>query len=205
MICKRCGNETPNTTTICPRCGTVIVQAQAKQPATDYRSFLSGEMARIPPYQQDGYRQPQAGNNAAPYTSYIPSGQSHPPTYHPVSTQYMPGPPVQVTVIDSSKNDTILATELILSLFGIFGIGWIIGGETILGISLIVCSFFIYWPIMILGAAFTLGTGLIFLGPLAIAAIIVNAILLHATLKRKAQRALILQQQAMHIPPLPPQ
>jgi zinc-ribbon domain len=205
MICKRCGNEITNNSTICPHCGAVISQANTKQPATDYGSFLPGEMGWVPPYQQDGYFRPQSGSNNSAYTHYIPQGQPLPPPYQPHSAQYMPGPPVQFTIINTSKNDSALAAELILSLLGIFGIGWIIGGETILGIILIVCSFFIYWPIMILGTAFTLGAGLILLGPLAIGAIIINAILLHTTLKRKTQRAFMMQQQAMHMPPMPPQ
>ena len=207
MTCKRCGNEITNNSTICPHCGTNISQAQAKQPATEYGSFFQGEMGWAPPYQQDGYFRPQPGSNGPAYPHYMPPGQPFAPPYPPLSTQYVPGPSIQFTMINTGKNDSALAAELILSLFGIFGIGWIMGGETTLGIILMVCSFFIYWPIMILGTAFTFGTGLILLGPMAIGAIIINAILLHTTLKRKAQRAFMMQQQAMHIPPMsmPPQ
>jgi hypothetical protein len=205
MTCKRCGNEITNNSLICPNCGTVNSQAPTQQSATDYGSFLPGEMPQVPPYQQDGYFRAQPESNSSAYTHYTPQGQPFPSSYHPLSAQYIPGPSVQFTVIDTSKNDTTLAVELIFSLFGIFGIGWIMGRETVLGIILIVCSFFIYWPIMILGTAFTLGAGLIILGPMAIGAIIINAILLHTALKRKTQRAFIMRQRAMHIPPMPPQ
>jgi hypothetical protein len=98
-----------------------------------------------------------------------------------------------------------LVVEILLSLFGIFGIGWIIGGEITLGIILVVCSFFIYWPLMILGTALTEGLGLICLGPLAIAAIILNAVLLNTVLKRKIHRLLTMRQQAPYYHYTPPQ
>ena len=88
------------------------------------------------------------------------------------------------------RNDGALVAEMILSLFGIFGVGWLIAGETMVGVVLLVASFLLYWPIMLLGTIFTFGIGLICLGPLAISAIIVNAILLNTTLNRKARRVL---------------
>jgi hypothetical protein len=90
----------------------------------------------------------------------------------------------------SVQDDGVLLKEIILSLLGIFGIGWLIAGETTVGIVLLLASFLLYWPIMLLGTVFTLGLGLICLGPLAISAIIVDAILLNAALKRKARRIL---------------
>ncbi|MBV9689176.1 MAG: zinc ribbon domain-containing protein [Ktedonobacteraceae bacterium] len=88
----------------------------------------------------------------------------------------------------SVQNDSALLKEIILSLLGIFGIGWLIAGETTVGIVLLLASFLIYWPMMLLGTFFTLGLGLICLGPLAISAIIVNAVLLNTTLNRRARR-----------------
>jgi len=117
----------------------------------------------------------------------------------------MAGSPFHVTIINSNMQTSALIVEILLSLFGIFGIGWIIGGEITLGIILVVCSFFIYWPLMILGTALTEGLGLICLGPLAIAAIILNAVLLNTVLKRKIHRLLTMQQQAPYYHYTPPQ
>lgn len=92
----------------------------------------------------------------------------------------------------SNKNDGALVAEIILSLFGLFGIGWLMAGETTVGVILLICSVIIYWPIMILGTIFTFGIGLLCLGPIAIAAIIVNIILLNNVLNRKAAKFVVM-------------
>ena len=92
----------------------------------------------------------------------------------------------------SSKNDGALVVEIILSLFGIFGVGWLMAKETTVGTILLICSFFIYWPILILGTIFTFGLGLLCLGPLTIGAIILNALLLNSNLNRKATEFVVL-------------
>jgi hypothetical protein len=115
---------------------------------------------------------------------------------------YPPGA-INVTIVNSppGKKDGALAAEIILSLFGVFGVGWLIGGETAIGIVLLVCSFVLYWPIMILGTLFTFGFGLICLGPLAIGSIILNALLLNNRLNRKATQYVMVQSQQMPMPP----
>ncbi len=85
----------------------------------------------------------------------------------------------------STKNDTPLIIEVILSLFGIYGIGWLMAGETTTGVILLICSFVVYWPLLVLIAVFTFGFGLACDFPLAIAAIIINAVLLNKTLAKK--------------------
>jgi hypothetical protein len=101
----------------------------------------------------------------------------------------------------SNKNTAALVVEVIASLFGIYGIGWLMAGETTTGVLLLIGSFVLYWPIFIVGSILTLGLGLFCLGPLGIAAIIINAILLNNTLNRKAAQVAI-------VPPMqqmPPQ
>ena len=102
---------------------------------------------------------------------------------------------VNVTVVNnaSTKNNTLLTIEVMLSLFGIYGIGWLMAGETTIGVILLICSFVIYWPLLILIAVFTLGLGLACDFPLGIAAIIINAILLNNTLNRKAAQITMVQ------------
>ena len=97
-----------------------------------------------------------------------------------------------------------LIAEVLLSLFlGIYGVGWLMAGETTTGIVLLVCTFLVYYPVVILGTILTLGIGLLCIGPLAIAAIIVNAILLNNVLKRKASQVIMVQTQMP--PQYPPQ
>jgi hypothetical protein len=81
-----------------------------------------------------------------------------------------------------------MVTEFILSLFGLFGVGWIIAGSTVTGVLLLIGSVFIYWPLMIGGVILTRGFGLLCLGPIAIGAIILNTLLLMMALRRKTVR-----------------
>ena len=78
--------------------------------------------------------------------------------------------------------------EFILSLLGIFGIGWLLAGETTAGFLLLAASILDNWPMMILGTLVTLGFGLICLGPLAVTCVICNALFLNICLKRKTAR-----------------
>ena len=102
----------------------------------------------------------------------------------------------------STKNNNALIVEIILSLFGLFGVGWLIAGETTVGTVLLICSIFIYWPLLILGTIFTLGLGLICLGPLVIGAIILNILLLNKVLEQKSSQYVITPQPIyMNTPP----
>jgi hypothetical protein len=196
---------------ICPVCGTLKAQPPQQQPGGN-QAYHQGDFQRPPEgygyYQQnnpggyqDGYV-PQM--NQQGYQGYAPPQQQHygytPP--YSVNPGYPPG--INVTVINNpsgGKNDAALVSEIIFSLLGIFGIGWLIGGETTVGVILLVCSIFLYWPIMFFGTIFTLGFGLVFLGPLMIASIIINAVLLNNALKRKTASFVVVQQPPMQMPP----
>ncbi len=192
MFCDRCGKEIADTATQCPFCGMSTehemqymhpsaYQVQQGPPQDDLSKFGG------PPLYQAGY-------SAVPplqQSAYVPFPQQT-PGYGPAS--YTPlYPQVNVTVVQSTGSDAPLIAEIVLSLFGIFGVGWILGGETTIGVILLLCSIFIYWPVMILGTVFTLGIGLICLGPLAISAIIINALLCNRILKRRAARLVVMQ------------
>ncbi len=206
MICERCGNDMADNAAICPICGTLTTQAAAaKQPPTGYGPYPQGnlggyERGYTPP-RPDGQQQASQG-----YQGYIPPQPNYgyaPPPYN-ANPGYAPG--INVTVINnmpgSGKNDGALIAEIILSLFGIFGVGWLMAGETTTGVILLICSFVLYWPLIIAGTLLTLGVGLLCLGPMMIAAIIVNAVLLNNALKRK-QQFMFVQQPPMQMPPRP--
>jgi hypothetical protein len=95
---------------------------------------------------------------------------------------------------------------VLLNIFlGIYGVGWLMAGETTPGIILLICSLLIYWPTVIFGTIFTLGTDLICVIPLEIGFIILNAVLLNNALKRKAQVVVVqtaIVQQPMVQPPM---
>jgi ribosomal protein L40E len=197
MICKRCGNDLPENASACPVCGTISDRPKmgAQQP-TSYGQFPhdfgvpSSDQRSEPLFAAPfGVASPQL----PPY-----SAQQVTPGYIPPRYQTRPG----YTTFHSNsspafRNDTALVAEIILSLFGLFGVGWLIAGSTVTGIILLVCSVFIYWPLMIGGVVITRGFGLLCLGPIAIAAIILNILFLSLSLRRKAARFTV-------APPPPP-
>ena len=203
MICVRCGNVMPHKATICALCGTVVERPKSS-PSTSYGDPYAQSNFSDPSFYERGYAaQPQA-TPPPPQAEYMPPPQQ-PFGYAPPYTNAAMYPPgaINVTIVNSplGKKDGALVAEIILSLFGVFGVGWLIGGETAIGIVLLVCSFVLYWPVMILGTLFTFGFGLICLGPLAIGSIILNALLLNNRLNRKATQYVTVQSQQTPMPP----
>ncbi|HLX41588.1 MAG TPA: zinc ribbon domain-containing protein [Ktedonobacteraceae bacterium] len=203
MRCERCGKEISDSAAICPSCGSLtsaIASGSAGQPPTQHGTYPTGSSDETVSDYEQGYAQrrpPQPDFMAPPQSQYQygPSSSYAPPLQQ--------GGGINVNVYNNytppgAKNNGALVAEIILSLFGIFGVGWLIGGETSVGIILLVCSFVVYLPFVILGIIFTLGLGIFCIGPLSIAAIIVNAILLNNALNRKAaQHITIIQAQQM--------
>jgi hypothetical protein len=208
--CQNCGNPMPDTAAVCPNCGQSI---SAPPPMPQRSSYDSGYMAPQPDYMapqppymppQQQYMQPQQGY-MAPQQQYMPPQ----PGYMAPQPQYMPPPQqaiiqqssvVNVSVGDSgssSQGKTGLIVEIILNLFGIYGVGWLIAGETTVGIVLLICSFVVFWPTVVLLAVLTVGFGLFCDFPLGIGLLILNAILLNNAINRKAtQRITVVQTQA---------
>jgi hypothetical protein len=217
MLCERCGQDISDSAVICPSCGA-ITSRSAMQPPTSYGEYSAGDSGYTPPQPQAGARYEQEYNRGY-QQGYGPGNYMPPPQAGPQQPNYGYAPPygnqppayggVNVTVYNnvnlSNKNTAALIVEVIASLFGIYGIGWLMAGETNIGILLLIGSFVLYWPIFILGTIFTFGLGLLCLGPLGIAAIIVNAILLNNALNRKAAQITVVvpppQAQQMRMPP----
>jgi hypothetical protein len=190
MTCERCGKEIPENIAICPNCGTVTSAASGKPKPTTNSGPYSGGYVDVPPIAE--YRQgyaPYQGYPPPPLQEYRPPQQAYsygspyngPPMYQP--------PVINVNIVNPVRttNNTPVIVEVLLSLFlGIYGVGWLMAGETTVGVILLICSILLYWPILIIGIIFTFGLGLFCLGPLAIGAIILNAVLLNNSLKQKA-------------------
>ncbi len=197
ITCERCGKDIPDNVAICPNCGTVTPTASGKPQPTTAHGPYSGGYGNVPPmaeYRQ-GYAPPQ-GYTPPPLQEYRPQQQTY--SYgQPYNAPQMYQPAiVNVNIVNpTTSNSTPVLVEVLLSLFlGIFGVGWLMAGETTIGVTLLICSFLLYWPTLIFGTIFTFGLGLFCLGPLAIGAIILNAVLLNNRLKQKAV-------QFMPIPP----
>jgi hypothetical protein len=90
----------------------------------------------------------------------------------------------------ATKKNEALVAEIFLSLIGIYGVGWLMAGETTIGVILLICSFVVFAPLAVMIAIFTLGIGIYVLDlPLAVSGIILNAILLNRALNRKAAQS----------------
>ncbi len=215
MLCERCGRDISDSAVICPSCGATTSRS-AMPPPTGYGNYSADST----PSQSEpgaGYNRGDQGYNRGYQQGYGPGNYMPPPQAGPqqpnygYAPQYPNQPPaygaVNVTVYNNvnstNKNTAALVVEIIASLFGIYGIGWLMAGETNIGILLLIGSFVLYWPIFIMGTIFTLGLGLLCLGPLGIAAIIVNAIMLNNALNRKATQVTVVvpPQQAQQMPP----
>lgn len=179
--CRNCGAALPNTAAVCPNCGLSISAPPPIPEQPGYASQQSGYMAQS---QQQQYMPPPQPNYMPPQQQYMPPQQ-----------QYMPPQQggVNVTVVNTGaqQSKTALIVEIILSIFGIYGVGWLISGETTVGIVLLICSFVLYYPAVIVLGIFTVGLCDI---PLVLGAIILNAVMLNNALNRKAAQQITVVQ-----------
>ena len=186
MICERCGHEiTGNSSSVlCPVCGTVIRKHPRAQSSSSYvqssQSYV-GEQSMSP--LRDA---PMSQTTSQPHAQFSSSESEYTTrSFHATNTINVPA---MAGFTSTYSYDKAFVVEFILSLLGIFGIGWLLAGETVIGFLLLICSVLIYWPMMILGTLVTLGFGLMCLGPLAVSCVICNALLFNLCLKRKTAR-----------------
>ena len=224
MSCERCGKEMPDNMAICPACGTITSAAQGRpQPPTNHGpypsdgppvgygqgyppqpGYMQPPQPGYPPVQQGYMQQQQPGYMQPPQQGYMQPPQPGYGYGQPYGNPSFPGPvninivnnqQVGVGAVPSNTSSAPVVVEVLLSFFlGIYGVGWLMSGETTTGVVLLICSFVVYWPVLIVGTILTLGIGLFCLGPLAIGAIIFNAIMLNNALKRKATAQFIMNQ-----------
>jgi hypothetical protein len=183
MICERCGHEITNNSSsvLCPICGTVTKKHPQEQSlgnfiqiSQDYAGEQSTSLFGEFPTSQTTFQ---------PYTSFSSDEAEYTTkSFYSAKTINTPG---MTSFASSCSYESALVIEFILSLLGIFGIGWLLVDETLVGFLLLACSILIYWPIMILGTLVTLGLGLICLGPLAVTCVICNTLLFNLCLKRR--------------------
>jgi len=217
IICERCGKQVPDTAAICPACGTI---SPLSRPARDgygpsQPSSISYEYSQS--YGQQSVYSPQSDNRSQsgypspstypsqsgyPAQSGYPPQQSYtmPPAYPPIAVNVNIVAPIPVT--SGNTNPGAVVAEVLLNLFlGIYGVGWMMAGETMTGVIMLIASLVLYWPIAILGSIFTFGLGLLCIVPLAIGGVILNGVLLNNALKRKATYILVqAQAQAQQFP-----
>jgi hypothetical protein len=119
---------------------------------------------------------PRVGYVPPPPPPGAPAGYLPPPPGYGAYPH--PGVPMVVAGRPEHPSRTAaIITEVILDLFGIYGVGWLIAGETTVGILLLVGSF-IWWPIALILTLVTGGIGLICFFPLWVAFLLLSVILL---------------------------
>lgn len=186
MICERCGHEiiSNSSSVLCPICGTVIRKHTRGQSLNSYiqaSQNSAGEQSTLPPGEFSTLQ-----TTLQPYAQFSSNESESIP--QPIHAKKNNNAPAMAGFTLACSYDSALAVEFIFSLLGIFGIGWLLAGETVIGLLLLACSILVYWPIMILGTLVTLGFGLMCLGPLAVSCVICNTLLLNLCLKRKKAR-----------------
>lgn len=187
MNCASCGVVAPYNAAICPNCGASFPMPNSYPQAPGY---APQQPNNAPP--ATGYSYPQQGYAAPGYNSAQAGYMGQQQSYAYGQPQYPPPYPqmTNVTVVNNAQtSNTPVIVEVLLNLFlGIYGVGWLIAGETTTGIILLVCSFLVYWPALIGFAIFTFGLCDI---PLIIGAVILNNVLLNGALKRRATQVTV--------------
>jgi hypothetical protein len=99
---------------------------------------------------------------------------SWPPQVAPIQPLFVP-PPSFPTY--PQANGSALLIEILLNCLGLYGVGWLLSGNTTVGVLLLIGSL-VLWPLMGLLIILTLGFALFFVAPLALGLIVCNAVLL---------------------------
>ena len=81
------------------------------------------------------------------------------------------------------QNTTPVIVEAILAFFGIYGVGWLISGETSIGVALLIAGF--VWDAIFVAAAFTV-LGLCCVVPLQLIFVALSAFQLNNRLRMRA-------------------
>jgi TM2 domain-containing membrane protein YozV len=117
--------------------------------------------------------------------SQPPNPHYAPTDYPPPYTQPQPYPPAPYPYGYAQQQDhsTAIVLEAILSVFGIYGIGWMYRGHVATGVALLVLGF-VWVGIAALISIFTLGIGLLCVGPLHLVFIALDVIALNNTLRQ---------------------
>ncbi|MBX5449962.1 hypothetical protein [Thermogemmatispora sp.] len=173
--CERCGYDSPHHVAICPVCGSLT---------TGFGNYPPTGASERP------------NSTSEPFSSYSMSGWTGSAPNLQESAwpqQFASTPPQQqinVTVMQPQKEVAPLIVELLLSLLlNIYGIGWLMSGETLAGVLLLVGSIVVVWPLLLVS---------LLLWPLCcgfklvlIVGLVINAVLLNNHLDRQAASRLI--------------
>ena len=90
-----------------------------------------------------------------------------------------------MVVVPQQDNSTLaIILEVVIGLFGLFGIGWLVAGYKDTGVKILVGGL-IWWLVAIVISIFTLGIGLLCIWPVDIIIMIVSVVNLSNRLKQR--------------------
>lgn len=189
---------------MCPSCGSTVLEdqgngeaaSQASTPArhkTDPLPFDSLYQEYIPQsvpiYERNYAARPVQQND--PFSQK--ASPTNPQDISSATSAYSPHPTPAFSArfIHTSSNLPLIVEALLSLLLGVFGIGWLLIGETVTGILLLIGSAIFYLPLLVISyvlAYFSFGLSVLCTGPLALGAVFLNAFMLNKTLKRKRMK-----------------
>lgn len=160
-----------------------------------WQTLPPGYTPQVPPSYPPtppGYQTMPSGPYAPPPPGYTPP----PPGYAPASRPIYPPPPYapppgyvspytgaqQWGQMQQRPSGAPVAVEAILALFGFYGIGWLMAGNTTTGVLLLIGGW-VWDAIAIGGTVLTFGFGGCIFGPLHIAFVAVSSVMLSNYLK----------------------
>ncbi len=139
-------------------------------PPTYETPYTPQSPPNLPPYTQPF---PQGGPTGPGYTGPMPP---YPPPYPQPYAYYPPHPQAQ-------DNTTAIVLEAVLSVFGLYGIGWLYRGRTGIGVALLIGGF-VWVAVAIVIIILTFGFGALCFGPLHIAFIVGDVLMLNNALRQ---------------------
>jgi hypothetical protein len=149
------------------------------QPQEQWQSGPLPPQGYQPPMQQPmPPMQPQQQWQSGPLP---PAPQGYMPPMQPQQGYYQP------MVVQPQQNNNTLAIvlEVVGGLFGIFGIGWLISGETKTGLMFLIGGL-IWIAVAVVLTIVTLGIGLVCIFPIDIGILITSTLLLNNKLKQRS-------------------
>jgi zinc-ribbon domain len=191
-VCTHCGKEIVEQRTSCPSCGTALFENQISGEAMTgsilpvqkntktfpFDSLYEEYIPQLAPLYERNYA-------ARPTNPVDTSSQK---ASAPIPNDSDPTPLTLTERFFHVNTNAPLIVEVLLSLFtGIFGVGWLLIGKKRAGTLLLTTSLIFYLPLLILSYAlayFSYGLSILCTGPFTIAAVLLNAFLLHKTMQR---------------------
>lgn len=145
---------------------TAVNAPQAETPQID--------AASLPPEEPPAYTPP-------PPPAYTPPSPPQPAAGYVALPQPVAG--AYVAPQARPQNTTPVIVEAILAFFGVYGVGWLISGETSIGVALLIAGF--VWDAIFVAAAFTV-LGLCCVVPLQLIFVALSAFQLNNRLRMRA-------------------